>query len=272
MTEIQKRIYDVFIEFDRVCQELNLDYTLSFGTLLGAVRHEGFIPWDDDIDVIMKRDDYEVFLRKAPNYLDKKYFLQTHDTDKYYYFPFAKIRNDEYLMKEEATAHLDMNHGVWIDIFPYDAVPDDQDAQDKQFDQVQKYTNLLNFFLYMYVTGHERKIVQIIKKIIIGFNRKFYKVNFMLNYWYKKREHWIRKYDKIKTKELSLVTFRYKDKNKYYDRFIKRTDFDTYIELKFENGLYPAFENYHEILTNVYGDYMTPPPIEEQKSVHTLVE
>lgn len=272
MTEIQSQIYEVFVEFDRVCKKLDLKYSLAFGTLLGAVRHEGFIPWDDDIDVIMERGAYEAFLKEAPKHFNPKFFLQTNATDPEYFFPFAKIRNDEIIIKEQATAHLDINHGVWIDIFPYDNVPDDKALQDEQFMMVQKYTNLLNFFLFMYVTGHERKVVQIFKKFLIFVNKNTYKFNFMLKSWFNKREKWLVKYKDDKTKYATLQAFRFKDKQKYYDRFIDLESFKTFVDLKFEDGSYPSFSAYDTILTDVYGDYMKLPPIEEQKSVHTFIK
>lgn len=74
----------ILIEFDRVCKQLGINYTLSSGTLLGAVRHKGFIPWDDDIDVAMLRDDYNKFITEGQQLLPKHFFIQTYETDKWY--------------------------------------------------------------------------------------------------------------------------------------------------------------------------------------------
>ena len=91
--QLQVAVLDIFKEFLCVCEKLNLKYYLLGGTLLGAVRHKGFIPWDDDIDVGMLREDYEVFLAHAQELLPDHLFLQTYKTDPGYHHVFAKIRN-----------------------------------------------------------------------------------------------------------------------------------------------------------------------------------
>ena len=82
---------ELLIEFISVCQKLHLNYLIAYGTLLGAVRHKGFIPWDDDIDIVMLRADYVTFLEKAPQYLHEPFFLQTHKTDPNYFNCFAGV-------------------------------------------------------------------------------------------------------------------------------------------------------------------------------------
>lgn len=115
---------DILKEFVFVCQKLNLTYFVIGGTLLGTVRHKGFIPWDDDIDVGMPRKDYEIFLQKAQELLPACYFLQTHQTDSEYPLNFAKIRNSNTTFIESSVANRNMNHGVYIDVFPLDFYPD----------------------------------------------------------------------------------------------------------------------------------------------------
>ena len=120
---------EILKHFIRVCEKLKLKYYLMGGTLLGAVRHQGFIPWDDDIDVGMSREDYEIFVNQAQELLPQKYFVQTHLSDPNYPLNFAKIRNSETTFWETAVRDLDMNHGVFIDVFPLDVYPDDKDKQ-----------------------------------------------------------------------------------------------------------------------------------------------
>ena len=116
---------DIFKAFIRVCEELKLRYFVVQGTLLGAVRHQGFIPWDDDIDVGMLREDYEQFLKKGQALLPQRYFIQTHDTDPAYPHGFAKIRDSKTAFVETTCKNLKMNHGIYIDVFPFDLYPDD---------------------------------------------------------------------------------------------------------------------------------------------------
>ena len=112
-------------EFIRICGKLGLQYFAVQGTLLGAVRHGGSIPWDDDIDVGMLRKDYEVFLKEAPGMLPEYYFLQTFHTDPEFYHCFAKLRDSRTTFIEKTAQKLRrMNQGIFIDIFPFDYYPE----------------------------------------------------------------------------------------------------------------------------------------------------
>lgn len=131
MNDLQKVEFDIFLEFDFVCRKLNLNYFLVSGTALGAVRHGGIIPWDDDLDVAMFRDDYNKFMELAPRMLPNKLFLQNYKTDKNYPFVFAKLRNKQTAFIETALRNFDMNHGIYIDIFPLDGYPEKKCEQKK---------------------------------------------------------------------------------------------------------------------------------------------
>ena len=106
-----------------VCDELNLKYYVLGGTMLGAVRHKGFIPWDDDIDVGMPRADYEKFLEKAPELLPGRFFLQSYRADEEYYANIAKLRCVDTTFVERPSRELRICHGVFIDVFPLDNYP-----------------------------------------------------------------------------------------------------------------------------------------------------
>lgn len=110
--------------FISVCESLHLTYYVLGGTLLGAVRHQGFIPWDDDIDVGMPRADYERFLKEGQAYLPEYYFIQSLDTEPEYIATFAKIRDSRTTFIETSAASFHIHHGVYIDIFPLDPYPD----------------------------------------------------------------------------------------------------------------------------------------------------
>src|SRR5699024_7471673 len=120
--EVQKDQLDILIEFDRICKKNNIKYQLFAGTLLGAIRHKGFIPWDDDIDVCMLREDYEKFLNICNKDMKNEYFLQTYNSDTNYIMQFAKLRKNNTIFLERVTANCDIHHGVYIDIFPLDDV------------------------------------------------------------------------------------------------------------------------------------------------------
>ena len=109
--------------FVRICERNGLRYYLTGGTLLGAVRHNGFIPWDDDIDVAMPREDYDRFARIADGELGSEYFFQSADTDPYYFLSYAKIRKNGTTVYEERFKNARFHKGVYIDVFPLDPCP-----------------------------------------------------------------------------------------------------------------------------------------------------
>ena len=117
----QKVMLDILIEGHKICVKHNITYWLEAGTLLGAVRHKGFIPWDDDCDISMPREDYEKFLEIAQNELPKNMFLQTKYTDPECTIRWAKVRkNGTLLIQKNETGKENFHHGIFIDIFPYD--------------------------------------------------------------------------------------------------------------------------------------------------------
>lgn len=123
LRKIQLRELDILKEFVRICNKHDLHYFLAGGTLLGAVRHKGFIPWDDDIDVAMLREDYDRFAQLAPLELDKRYFYQSPDTDPYYFLTYNKIRENGTEIYEERFKDAKFHKGIFIDIFPLDFCP-----------------------------------------------------------------------------------------------------------------------------------------------------
>jgi len=121
---IQKADLLLLQEFDRVCELMGLGYFVCGGTMLGYMRHGGFIPWDDDVDVAMLRADYERFIHEAGPYLKEKYFLQTRDTDPNIPYLFSKLRMDDTEYITEYNAERDFHKGLCLDIFPFDYIPE----------------------------------------------------------------------------------------------------------------------------------------------------
>lgn len=121
MNELQKTQLEILTSFIKVCDDNNLTYYLIGGTALGAIRHKGFIPWDDDTDVAMPRKDYDK-LMKMQNQFPAHYFIQTYETDSHYIYNFAKIRDSRTTYIEHNFKQHRINHGVWIDVFPLDGV------------------------------------------------------------------------------------------------------------------------------------------------------
>ena len=117
---LKKKELEILKNFISCCEKMNLTYYIAFGTLLGAIRHKGFIPWDDDVDVCMPREDYDRFIREGGKYLPENYFIQTMESDPKYALNFAKLRDSNTTLFEKHVIDVDINHGVFIDIFPLD--------------------------------------------------------------------------------------------------------------------------------------------------------
>ena len=124
MDEINAVQYDIFKAFHHVCMQLNLQYYLVHGSLLGALRYKGFFPMDDDIDVAMPRKDYEVFIRKGQETIDNKFFVQSYLSEKDYPLVFSKVRANNTAFIQPVLKECDVHQGIYIDIFPIDNYPD----------------------------------------------------------------------------------------------------------------------------------------------------
>lgn len=130
MNDLQKCQLEILKEFIRVCTKHHLQYYLVGGTCLGAVRHQGFIPWDDDIDVAMPRKDYDLFITMQDQ-MKPPYFIQTYRSDPNYIYNYAKVRDSSTTFIENYFACHQINHGVWIDVFPLDGISERDEAYAK---------------------------------------------------------------------------------------------------------------------------------------------
>ncbi len=129
MTPIQEKVFQMLQIVTRICDQLHLKYYLVCGSALGAIKYGGFIPWDDDIDIALFRDDYEHFCRKAPSLLPTQFFLQNYRSDPAFPAIYSKLRNSQTTCIEESVAALSINHGISLDIFPLDGYPRDKKEQ-----------------------------------------------------------------------------------------------------------------------------------------------
>ena len=123
LKELQGVLLELLKVIDKICREKGLRYYLFYGTLLGAIRHKGFIPWDDDADIVMPRADYEKFIQISEVELGNGYFIQTYKSDPFYRNPFAKLRKNNTTCIVQEHAHIRMHQGVFVDIFPLDVLP-----------------------------------------------------------------------------------------------------------------------------------------------------
>lgn len=246
---------DLLYEFKRVCDKYGLRWFACAGTLLGAVRHGGFIPWDDDLDVCMPREDYERLIKLYFCEFKTPYFLQTPYTDKEYCYSFAKLRNSNTSFAVEAFIESTMNQGIFLDIFPLD------------YSDIKEYLE------------RRKKIVKTIEKCSAFMSR---------NNKYIKNKHTdkakeikfhssdnIKLYEEIQNIAMSsnkescahysteIVTI-YEPKRKLWP---KRC-FDNIVQMPFCNCTINVPEGWDELLQIMYGNYMSFPPVEQRGRWH----
>lgn len=272
MNTLQKEEYKILEYFDNFAQEKNLQYILYSGTMLGAVRHEGFIPWDDDIDVAMRRKEYDKFeqLFINHNYQKEDYTYQSRRLNPYQVLPFSKIRSKKLNIIERSPKTQKGNYGPWIDIFPLDNIPNDIKAQKDQYKKVSFYNGLLKKFLLIQVEPQDKGIKRKLKNIIQKTNEKFYKYYFFLPYLFRKRDEYMTMYNDTETDFVADLSYIYYKNYDEYSKFIMPSkDLDKLIKVKFENNYFNIPENFDGILERNYGDYMTIPS-ESERKVHKI--
>lgn len=245
-------------ELDRICRENDINYIIDAGTLLGAVRHGGFIPWDDDIDVRMLREDYDKFCDICQKKLDEKYFLQTHETDPGYRWGYARIIKNGTIFVRKDHEELKSKSGIFIDIFPNDNLPEE-------------------YFGNKICTGVSwlcRKMLysELGKKHAKGFWNKigFAFLDIFPKSWaHQGREYLIKKYRDCKT--LKVRCFGWGSAEESLG-FQKEWLEDT-CDIKFEDIIVKAPIKTHEFLVHSFGeDYMTPPPENKRNPGHIAKE
>lgn len=249
--EVQAVMAKMMQEIHQVCEKNNIRYILDGGTMLGAVRHKGFIPWDDDLDIAMPRDDYEKFIAIANMELGSQYKFECMENTHEYPYNFGKVRAIDTLYAEEFTASLKINHGVYIDVFPMDYVnPDDK----KRLSFIQK--NIAHFTMLRYA------------KLGLISGIKYKPFMLLSNHFFTK---WLRK----------LMMYDFQERGAYVQKLchfgknkppVSLDLFNNVIYVPFEEYQFRIPKEYDSFLTGRYGNYMKLPPQNEQKPVHTIKE
>lgn len=256
---------DLLAELDRVCRKYNIKYCADGGTLLGAVRHKGFIPWDDDLDVAMLRSEFEKLNKIAPQEFKAPYFWQTEETDPGSARGHAQLRNSETTgmirPEYEHQRNNNFNQGIFIDIFPFDTVTEDQEklkVQDERRMSLRlEYANILdsvNYFCFKPWRDDKGKLHTNLKKLKDHIKYKLSNRNYKDVYNAFVFE--ITKYDDD-TSSKFIADLCLPMPLKRIRRY--REDFENLKYADFEFIQIPIFENYDRNLKMLYGDnYMTP--------------
>lgn len=256
LKKLQEIELELLTEFDRICRSHNIIYSIDGGTLLGAVRHGGFIPWDDDADVIMVRSEYEKFKIIADKELDhKRFYLQDMDNTPGYRWGYGKLRRRDSSFVRLNQEHMPYEQGIFMDIFICDNVPGNYYMR-----------SVCNFISYVYRKFFWSEVGKIIEK---GYRKKI--LNLMAKVPEDKLKNSYRKYIRHRNKKYSdwvkCLTFPACNKTYGY----KREWYVDTIDVPFENIVLKGSRKKEEYLQFLYGDYMTLPPMEKRK-VHPVSE
>ncbi len=255
ISEIQQMELGIMEYIHEVCQKIGVKYFLAYGSLIGAVRHQGFIPWDDDMDICMLREDYE----KLQDYLianpDERYEVMSYKNNLNYVYPFMKVQdNHTYLLEEDVR--IDSNMGIYVDIFPVDGYEDDVDFKNKMTKLIKK--RQLSCYTFKGITNTKSLLNSLIRYISV------------VTFYFTNTNKYVEQIDEL-AKSRAVADYEqvdyliYKDMNK---PVWKREWLEQVIVGTFEGKEFMIPKHYHEILTSDYGDYMQLPPLEQRVSHH----
>ena len=249
MEEQKQILFDALVYFDQFCRENDIKYSLGEGSLLGAVRHKGFIPWDDDIDILMTRSEFERFLSV---YKDGKYEVYHVNPNVNYWNYVARLcdsRTAVYFGDSKNSFH-----GLWVGLTPVDNIPDDEYKWIRMKKRIAKWVKLCR---------QKKGIVPLDGKFKSLFERILFKLK-TIDWFDKKFKKVVTAYDGQVTQRMSKLNIR-------YEPFVfPSTVFDGYTELEFEGRKFMAIKHYDEYLKRMYGDYMILPPEKDRVAKHSF--
>ena len=254
LKEIQEKSFEVLLLIKSICEKLGINYYLTYGTLIGAVRHSGFIPWDDDIDIWMIRDDYNLFVKYC---LENKndlfpYMLLHYSNTKFYPYPIARLSDSRYRIEYFNTK--DYGLGLFVDIYPLDFI----DITDNGF--VKKQSKRIRNITRLYDCGKNFKsfLRRIYVFFLLLFSFKFTKKKYIAYV-----DRCAQKYNGGRTENLAVCCW---DAPIIFNKTCDVLGKPCY--LLFNGTSFQVPSNYERILTNHYGDYMKLPPESERTGHH----
>lgn len=259
MKKVWAVLFDLLNEFMHVCERHQIKWWADAGTILGAARHKGMIPWDDDIDVMMMRDDYIRLCEIAPKEFRHPYFFQTEETDKGSIRGHAQLRNSETtgILKSEREMKYSFNQGIFLDIFPIDTIPDDDKLLKEQIANINKYRmqslaycNLSYRYRFNFRKNLFRMGVDYLKHILaISIMKKHFSYEIAYNRFVEEGQ----KYNETNSSKVcKMVLCPIKPR-----RLWKKCWFDDTVYLPFEMFKLPVPIGYKELLNTFYGDWHT---------------
>lgn len=255
--DYKKILVEILKKIDYLCSEHNLNYQLAYGTLLGAVRHGGFIPWDDDVDIFMPREDYIKLQNLIGNGLMGINFISI-DNEPNTIYPFGKICDVNTLLIEHGFRRVP-GYGAYVDVFPLDYVPEDEKKRQRIF---KKYNTLIKLIQHSSRTSYTR------------VNSEFRNIEKFLAF---KIGHCFDTKKLVKKVDKELQNLSNKEKTSFvsvpwdsYGEAFNINDIYNVKKIKFEDTMLNVSINYDAILNKIYGEYMKLPPESERVNKHNL--
>ncbi len=257
---VQQLEWELLCELDRICTKYNICYTLAYGSMLGAVRHKGFIPWDDDVDVCMLRPELARFREACAAELDARCFYQTHETDPEYFHLFDKLRMNGTVFRESFLASRSIHHGVYLDIFPVDYVPDGFWRREAQYLQFHFYrAGLMAKYLDPNARRGKKKYAAWVLRVLYA--------PFSLEYLYRQACKTAMRYDAYPGALAQSLCSPYKRRDCFPAECYRSC-----VRMPFGAAEFSVSAEYDGMLCRIYGNYQELPPESERTTRHELVE
>lgn len=254
MNDLQRKELELLKCFIKVCETLNLKYYLVCGSALGAVKYNGFIPWDDDVDVALPRDDYDIFIKNAQCLFPEHVFLQNYQSDSAFPYFFSKLRDSSTTYIEKSVAHLPINHGVYIDVFPLDGYPKDE-KEIKRFERKKRIYSLQLSCVYEAKRSLKGNVLCSIERML-GYHKRTLSTVMKI-------EKLISKYS-VDTSSVWCNHGNWQGKLEY----APREQYGDGAIMKFEGIDVRVPAKYDDYLRQKYGDYRKDLPLEQQAGHH----
>lgn len=253
--DIKKEILKIYTKIDEICEKLGLEHWVMYGTLIGAVRHHGFIPWDDDFDIAMKREDYDKFIEYCLENDIGPYYLDNYEISDNYPYYISKICSSDVILKFNHTSYTS---GIFIDIYPLDGMGNDKEYWKKNKKKIEKLNRRLSRY----------NIILAGNNVIANFYRKYIASIYQL----KGRTRVLNKIDAI-SRKFSFEESRYVGVPAWVTISLayEKEWFEEFIKVPFEGIEVSIPKQYDKILKIQYGNYMQLPPVEKQIGHHEYI-
>lgn len=262
LREYQFFLLDKMKEIHSFCNKYSIKYYIIAGSLLGAIRHKGFIPWDDDIDIAMMREDYDKFLKLAPQYLDSNiFFIQNAESDIEFWYPLTRICIKNTFLDFPCEAHLRSCKNAYIDVFPLDNVPEDGQLQIKQEKRIKKLIGLAHKKCYSILP--QNPPIQVFLKRFVATSLSLYSLRSIES----KIQREMSKYRNINTTCVCSMASHYS----YKKQTMPKEYYGIPVLYQFENTEFYGPAKAHDYLLHLYGSNYMEVPEKKDRRVSTDV-